>query len=355
MAVTWVFSRFCPAAWFVVAAVSGAVMAAEPAVAPPAHLRCEYRENPLGLDVAAPRLSWQLQDGRRGASQTAYQILVSTDGTFGDGRALVWDSGEVKSDQSIHVVYAGSRLISRQRCYWKVRVWDAKGIATDYSQPAWWETGLLEPTDWQARWITSGPSDEQKTDPVFAGSKWIWNAKAQGNQKHAWFRKTLHLDPAETVARASVVVTADNAFVMHINGVECASGKDTGNPQQLEVAPRLKTGDNLIALRGWNDDGPAGLLMSMRVKLGSGKIIDVQTGADWKTSAIESPDWMQPGADESTWEPAGVVGNYGDAPWGTLKTRPSARRSTCFRRIFTLRSAPARAPADVTGVGAYKR
>src|SRR5262245_48920760 len=71
-------------------------------------LRCEYHESPLGIDVAKPRLSWQLTSGQ----QTAYQIVVSG----------LWDSGKIASNQSVSIEYAGRPLESRMRCQWKVRV-----------------------------------------------------------------------------------------------------------------------------------------------------------------------------------------------------------------------------------------
>ena len=81
---------------------------------PPAHLRCEAMPEPLGIDVAHPILSWQLQDTRRGAKQTAYQIRVasSAEGLTQD-HADVWDSGRVASDESVNVAYAGPALESR--------------------------------------------------------------------------------------------------------------------------------------------------------------------------------------------------------------------------------------------------
>ena len=100
------------------------------------NLRCEYRENPLGIDVLKPRMSWILEErsqnsgvrsqniGARGLCQTAYQILVaSSEELLAKDKGDLWDSGKVASDQSIQVEYAGQPLASRQQCYWKVRVW----------------------------------------------------------------------------------------------------------------------------------------------------------------------------------------------------------------------------------------
>ena len=95
------------------------------------NLRCEYLTNPLGIDVAQPRLSWILESldvSLRGQRQTAYQIIVArtpekVDADQGDA----WDSGKISSDQTIQVSYAGKRLESKTRYYWKIRVWDESG------------------------------------------------------------------------------------------------------------------------------------------------------------------------------------------------------------------------------------
>jgi len=124
---------------------------------PPLDLRCEYRSNPLGLDVTQPRLSWKLADDRRGACQTAYQVLAAANpGDLAAGRDLLWDSGRVESGESVHVPYAGPPLASRQRVWWQVRAWDQEGVPTPFSAPAWWEMGLLARADWQAEWIGAG-------------------------------------------------------------------------------------------------------------------------------------------------------------------------------------------------------
>ncbi len=120
------------------------------------HLRCEYVANPFGIDAMQPQLSWVIESDRRGERQTAYQVLVaSSPELLGQDQGDLWDSGQVKSDQSIHVEYAGKPLASRMSCYWKVRVWDQHEKSSDWSQPASWTMGLLNPTDWQAKWITA--------------------------------------------------------------------------------------------------------------------------------------------------------------------------------------------------------
>ncbi len=119
-------------------------------------LRCEYQKAPLGIDVARPGLSWTMNSDRRGDFQTAYQVLVaSTPEKLMRGQADLWDSGRVESSDSVYVPYSGVPLDSRNRCYWKVRVWDEARQATTWSAMSFWTMGLLRQNDWKARWITA--------------------------------------------------------------------------------------------------------------------------------------------------------------------------------------------------------
>jgi alpha-L-rhamnosidase len=119
-------------------------------------LRCEYLTDPLGIDAASPRLSWVDTSGQRDEKQIAYQIMVASSpqllaGDQGD----LWDTGSFLSDQSAQIVYAGKPLVSRERCYWKVRAWDSGGHPGAWSPVAQWQMGLLQPDDWKAQWIAA--------------------------------------------------------------------------------------------------------------------------------------------------------------------------------------------------------
>ena len=131
-------------------------------------LRCEYLENPVGIDVLAPRLSWVVQSDLRGQKQTGYRVLVAGSAAkLADDEGDLWDSGKVSSDQTIHVAYAGKPLQTRMHCFWKVQVWDKDQQPTAWSQPASWSMGLLNPSDWQqAQWIAApGPAPSSALTP----------------------------------------------------------------------------------------------------------------------------------------------------------------------------------------------
>src|SRR6266498_2373939 len=117
------------------------------------NLLCENRSNPVGIDVTQPRLSWQLVSDKRSTVQTAYEIKVSTDQDVAAEKKQVWSSGKVASGQSVHVPYAGAELEAGKKYYWQVRVWNNYENTSTWSEPAFWQMGLLQPQNWQAKWI----------------------------------------------------------------------------------------------------------------------------------------------------------------------------------------------------------
>jgi hypothetical protein len=119
------------------------------------NLRCEYRENPLGIDAAAPRRSWQLASAERGQRQTAYRVRVASSlDALQRGAADLWDSGRVESADRFHVRYAGRPLAARQAAHWSVQVWGQDSQPSAWSAPAHWELGLPSAADWsEAKWI----------------------------------------------------------------------------------------------------------------------------------------------------------------------------------------------------------
>ena len=113
-----------------------------------AELRCEYRDNPLAINTLTPQFSWQTLSVGRGFLQAGYQIQVASDpADLARGRKLLWDE-QRKSDVSLHVRYAGRTLKPGQRYYWRVRVSDAAGNYSPWSEIRSFAVGLLDGSDW---------------------------------------------------------------------------------------------------------------------------------------------------------------------------------------------------------------
>jgi alpha-L-rhamnosidase len=138
----------------IAASPSRVAATALPAGFVPTALRCELRQNPLGIDRLSPSLSWicsAVSAVPRGEMQTAYQMRVASTREGLNGPACdLWDTGKVLSSESCNIVYAGKPLVSGQDAYWKVRVWNRNGQVSPWSAPAFWSMGLLRPSDWQA-------------------------------------------------------------------------------------------------------------------------------------------------------------------------------------------------------------
>jgi alpha-L-rhamnosidase len=177
-----------------------------------------------------------MDTNRKGARQTAYRVLAaSAPAQLSEGKANLWDSGKVESDQSVHVAYRGQRLTSRQRVYWKVTIWDERGKA-ETSDPAWFEMGLLKRSDWKARWIGAAlRGGAHTTIPV------------------PYLRKSFNL-PGK-IQSARLYVTALGLYECSINGQRV--GADELNPgwtnyrkrvryAVYDVATLLKPGENAL-------------------------------------------------------------------------------------------------------------
>ena len=192
-------------------------------------LRCEYLRDPLGVDAAQPRLTWILTSDARGQHQTGYQVLVaSTPELLKQDQGDLWDSGKVTSDETAQIVYAGKPLASRQACFWKVRVWDRDGAASDWSKPARWEMGLLEAKDWSARWIEAQlKSDANPSLDSLQGATWIWSQAAsdtlQGQPaKHCYIRCNVKV-PAEAKPRLGAAHCGGRRSILRVRERQAAA------------------------------------------------------------------------------------------------------------------------------------
>ena len=281
-------------------------------------LRCEHRENPVGIDVATPRLGWELTSSARGGMQSAYQIVVGDDAAaVGKGVGLLWDSGRVASDRTIDVAYAGAGLKSHRQVYWSVRAWDAAGNPSAWAPPAAFSTGFLSPSEWTAAWVGfDAPRDHlQQSDGPLADARWVGfagDAHGAAPAGDRYYARAFDLPAGAAVASAALHVTADDHYVFEVNGAEVgrSAGEDSWKAVQApDVKASLRPGRNALRVRVENVKvGYAGLLARLVVTLADGRTIEVPTDARWTCAD-------RPGAAGAA---AKVIGPNGVAPWGKL-------------------------------------
>lgn len=331
----------------------------------PANLRCEYHTNPAGIDITEPRLSWELEavnPDRRGQRQTAYQILVaSNEAQLAQDEGDLWDSGKIESNATNQIVYAGQPLDSRQQVWWKVRSWNEQGEPSDWSEPARWSMGLLEPGDWSAKWIGyDAPAEaSEAADVTLEGAKWLWSeapAPADAEKESRFFRHVVELPQDRTIKAARFLLTADDELELFINGAAASQATSWRQLHHVDVTPHLRAGQNVLALHVRNNaNTPGGVIGRLTIDFAEGESIVVPIDETWRVATHAAEGWQQGDFDDASWAEPIAVGTMGDAPWGTVTRNelhlPPAPQ---LRTTFTSNKPIRRATLYATALGVYE-
>ena len=290
--------------------------------------RVEFSVNPLGIDTQRPRFSWVVVSDERGVSIKSCRVIVCS--SFENalkGIGDVWDSGRVEIDSNI-IEYGGPPLKSFTRYFWRVKCWDDKGRESDWSEVAFFETGVMKPEEWRGYWVGGG----------------------------RYLRKEFEL--RGEVAEARAYVTGLGYYELRINGRRV--GDRVLDPpwsdydktvfySVYDVTDLLKKGKNAIGVilgRGRYSpkkkkatlnlryfDEPKALLM-LRVRYSNGEEEWIYTDESWKClekspilhddiydgyrydARLEPVGWDLPGFNDSEWKPCSRV----EPPKGKLRS-----------------------------------
>ncbi len=290
-------------------------------------LTCENLINPIGIDETSPRFSWKLTSNDRNVMQTAYQIRV-VEALHATSKP-VWDSGKTLSDESILQAYNGKSLQSGVRYNWQVKVWDAKGTESAWSDAAFFEMGLLNASDWKAKWI----DPERDIDSL-------------KQQPAPLLRKDFKISKKITSAR--LYVTSKGLNEMYINGKRVTenvftpgwtSYKNQIQYFTYDITSLLKTGNNAIGAilgDGWfrgylawaNSRNHYGsklaLLAQIVVTFSDGTQQTIGTDESWKAtsnSPIRNSDLYMGETYDARLEQRGwAETNFDDSKWNTVET-----------------------------------
>jgi alpha-L-rhamnosidase len=210
----------------------------------PGGLRCEDRENPLGVDMAQPRLSWVAAPSAprwRELRQSAYEVMAaSSPAVLASDQADLWDSGRVTSSLMNQVPYAGRTLVSDQLVFWKVRLWDQSGNPSAWSPVSRWTTGILQAADWrEAKWI--GAPDANAPIPK-SGAK-----SAKTEYETVLLRRGFNVRPG--LRRAIVQLCGLGQYEMTLNGAKVGDAMLTPGWTLYDKTCLYDTYDITAALR----------------------------------------------------------------------------------------------------------
>ena len=332
-------------------------------------LRCEFLENPPGIGAQHPGLSWVIHSDAPGRGQGMCQILVASsleqlDMDDGD----LWDSGKISLAQSVPVSYAGKPLASREKCFWKVRVWDSGGDASAWSEPAQWTMGLLDATDWHAKWIgldEPAPATWLEDQyPGFLGSttrlSWIWFPAGEPEKSAppgtVYFRRVIVIPTNKPpVQEAHFQFAGDSECRAWINGFDLGVQKGFRAVKDADVTYHVGPGTNVLCLAGINSGSspkPAGVAAMVRFDFIKGDTFYYWTDEQWKVSGKAEKGWNGLNFDDSKWVAAKTLGQVGMPPWGNVRT-PESRRlpARYLRKDFLIVKEVARATVYFSGLG----
>lgn len=315
-------------------------------------LRCDRLVNPLGLDEKMPVFSWRLrQDSAISYAQEAYQILLATDPSkLNQADADVWNSGKTYSKRSAWIKYDGTGLRSQARYYWKLLVWRDKGKAPMESAVAFFQTGLMNPREWKARWIG--------LDTFFTGDRPF---EPHSKLSARYFRKEFHIN--SKVKKATLYFTGLGWYELYLNGKKVGDqelspalsdyrkcvyynvfdvsdqfvvgnntfGVTLGNGRFFSMRPG-KPGEWKLGIPAITNFGYPKMILQLELEYENGQTETITSDSSWKVTADgpvranneydgevydydkEMPGWNKTSFDDAKWLPVDLT----DPPIGPL-------------------------------------
>lgn len=317
----------------------------------PVNLKCEYQQDPFGIDNKNPMLSWQVKSNERGQIQTAYQIIVADNiNSIKKNSGNIWKSRKIKTKQSENILFDGATLKSGRDYYWKVRLWDKNHNKSEWSEAAKWEMALLENSDWEGFWISDGKTIPENSEDFYK------------EDPAPLYRKEIHLK--KQVRKARLYISGLGYYEAEINGERV--GNNVLDPawtnyskrvfySAYDVTSLLNEGQNCIGVglgNGWYNPLPMKMwgnnnlrtslpvgrpcfVAQINIKYEDGSKASFFTDDSWKfhdgpiirnnvylgemyDARKVIPGWSNPGINDKSWKPAEII----SSPTEKLQAQP---------------------------------
>lgn len=329
-------------------------------------LTCEFLHNPLGIQTARPRFSWYSDEPK--GMQAGWRIRVAASEEDLRGGPLLWDSGPVASGRCTAIPYEGVTLESRRRYWWRLTLSLTGEDEPLESAPAWFETGILSPGEWQADWMAAPAHTYGVTD---------------------WFRRPFRLAAPPVSAR--LYISGIGYCEAFLNGEKIGDRLlDPGWTDYrrrvlysvYDITPYLREGENVLGVElaeGWYGhrhesfdrfmggqpafQGTPRLLLEADIRLADGGRVRLLSGpaggfsthpgavvengvydGEVYDARREQPGWACPGPVGAAWKPVEAA----EPPGGVLTAQlmPPIRRLDTLTPRCLLRVADGRLVAD---------
>ncbi len=329
------------------------------------HLKTDHQSTPLGFDNCTPEFSWILQSEERGTLQTAFEIIVSDDQKKPDA-GNCWQSGKIQGNRTFGIRYAGKPLKSFTRYFWKVRVWNKKGEASDWSQPSWFETSMMKTSDWKAQWISDQRPLPSKDEDFYRETP------------NPLLRKEIKVK--KEVKSARLYIAGLGYSIAYINGQRVDDqmldmpwtqfGKQIMY-NTFDVTSLLRKGKNAIGVmlgNGWYNPMPINLFQQwnlrnyltvgkpclkakLRITYSDGTTETAVTDESWKSgdgpvlkNSVYLGEWYDARLEQKGWTTA----NFNDSKWQKAKVETGPKGQLIARYIPPIRATKILKPVKIT-------
>lgn len=329
-----------------------------------AELKVNNLTEPMGIDTV-PTFRWINEMEGYGKAQSAYRIIVASSKEKAKAReGDVWDSGKTEGNCNYDIPYGGEALKSRTEYHFAVQVWDEKGESA-WSDVSRFETGILDDSEWTAKWIGINDGDTVPCDMDLKGANWIWLKRESGST--AYFRGHFTVNENKEVDEVLLATTMDDYGYLFLNAESVLNVYKETNAWKtgkvVNITPFVKKGDNVFGARIIDSGSSAGFIAKIEIRYKDGSIDTVVTDRRWKCSkSVNSTSGWERigGVNDASWSVPDQSIAYGSGAWGSNVVMPKTMQvnvgasAPMLRKTVEISKEIEKARIYVSGLGLYE-
>jgi len=178
--------------------------------------------------------------------------------------------------------------------------------------------------------VSLTPLESSHMQPeAVSGGEPVWQATwlaardvlGQDKNRHQ-FRKRFSIDDPAQVESALVLLTADSASRLWVNGTELSAGPfadDWKIADVYDIAPFLKKGENVIGLQSWSQGSSGGVIAEVGIHTRDKETQFFVTDASWESKTGDLPtNWSSVEYAPADWNAPQLIARFPGGPWGAM-------------------------------------